>query len=161
MLHMLKWLFKYPPLKKRLSFCEPDSDVDVHMTEQFWKIKVECGSLKSLARMLQEWPWMVMGGHFGNRTVITALPPALTWPEISRKSDNHSSLLWTWPKGKEYSQREREVLSSVFPGKPITNLYLHSRAPEISKEQEAIWRESSSTCFQIDPIVTQIPCRFQ
>lgn len=114
------------------------------MTEQFWRINVECGCLKSLARMLQEWPWLLMGGHFGDRAVITALCPIMTWPKVSRKSDNHSPLLWTLPKGKEYSQREREVLSSVSQGKPATNLYLHSKALDMSKEQETIWRESST-----------------
>lgn len=133
--------------KNRLSFCELDSltlsVLDRVILKNKSGFKVECGSVKSLAWMLQEWPWLVMSGHFGDWTVTTACLPRLTWPEGSRKPENHSTVLWIWPKCKENSQREIEVLSSVSPGSPTANGYLHSRAPGISKEHGTIWKGSS------------------
>lgn len=44
-----------------------------------------CEGFKSLDRMLQEWPLLVLRGHLVDQTITTALP--------SRKPCNHSPLL--------------------------------------------------------------------
>lgn len=47
------------------------------------------------------------------------------------------------------------------PGRPIINLHLCPRAPEISEEQEMILTENVSICLWIYPNVTQLACEFQ